>query len=237
MEESGVTEDSADLPKPFLPKDLHGTVCFTYTEPVIFTEYLLDVARLKGSGNLKAVAVSNGFIQEEPLKEWVKHLDAIKVDLKAFTQKFYEDITGGKLKDVLDTLVRIKASGTWLEIVTLLIPTLNDSEAEARDLARWVMKNLGPDVPVHFTRFHPEYRLKNLPSTPVENMDRARNAALAEGLHYVYLGNVPGSSAENTSCPKCKKEIIKRYSMSLLENHVVHGACEYCKTKIPGVWG
>ena len=213
------------------------TVCFTYTEPVIFTEYLLDVARLKGSGNLKAVAVSNGFIQEEPLKEWVKHLDAIKVDLKAFTQKFYEDITGGKLKDVLDTLVRIKASGTWLEIVTLLIPTLNDSEAEARDLARWVMKNLGPDVPVHFTRFHPEYRLKNLPSTPVENMDRARNAALAEGLHYVYLGNVPGSSAENTSCPKCKKEIIKRYSMSLLENHVVHGACEYCKTKIPGVWG
>jgi pyruvate formate lyase activating enzyme len=210
------------------------TVCFTYTEPVIFTEYLLDVAKEKGA--LKAVAVSNGFINEEPLKDWLKVLDAVKVDLKAFTQKFYEEITGGKPKDVLDSLVRIKASGKWLEIVTLLIPTLNDSEKEARDLAGWVMKNLGPDVPLHFTRFHPQYRLKNLPATPISTLERARNAALAAGLHYVYLGNVPGHSAENTLCPKCGKEILKRYSMSLLENHVLNGVCEYCKTKIPGVW-
>ena len=212
------------------------TVTFTYTEPVIFTEYLLDVAALKRESGLKMTAVSNGWIQEEPLKDWLKVLDAVKVDLKAFTQKFYEEVTGGRLIDVLDTLVRIKASGVWLEIVTLLIPTLNDSEKEAASLARWVMKNLGPEVPLHFTRFQPQYRLRNLPATPTAALERARAAALDAGLKFVYLGNVPGHPAENTACPTCGKVILKRYAMSLMENHIKGGACEYCKAKIPGVW-
>jgi pyruvate formate lyase activating enzyme len=212
------------------------TVAFTYTEPVVFTEYLLDVAAANRKEGLRSVVITNGWIQEEPLKDWLKALDAVKVDLKAFTQKFYEEQTGGRLIDVLDTLIRVRKAGVWLEIVTLLIPTLNDSAKEAASLARWVARNLGPEVPLHFTRFHPEYRLRNLPATPVRTLERARDAALAEGLKFVYLGNVPGHPAENTACPQCGNVILKRYALSLTENHVVKGACEYCKAKIPGVW-
>jgi pyruvate formate lyase activating enzyme len=230
--------------KYFSPKDIQEiakkyntpTIAFTYTEPVIFTEYILDICALKEKYDKRCVSISNGFIEEEPLKEWIKNLDAIKVDLKAFNDKFYEEITGGNLKAVLKTLELIKKNNVWLEIVVLLVPTLNDSKEEIKGLCNWVYKNLGKDVPVHFTRFHPTYRIKNLPPTPVSTIEDARNIGLEAGLEYVYTGNVPGNKGEKTYCPKCKKVIIDRFGFQVLSNDIVDGRCKFCGNQISGVW-
>jgi pyruvate formate lyase activating enzyme len=145
-------------------------------------------------------------------------------------------VVNGELKPVLDALVTMRKQGTWTEIVYLVVPTLNDSDTEFRDLSRWIKQNLGPDVPVHFTRFHPEYLLKNLPPTPVETLDRAIKIAGAEGLHFVYVGNVPGHPAENTYCPKCHKVLIERTGLMVTQNRLKHGKCPDCQTAIPGKW-
>ena len=149
---------------------------------------------------------------------------------------FYRDQLRAKLKPVLESLEIIRKADVWLEIVVLLIPTLNDSETEVRDLARWVKTNLGVDVPIHFTRFHPTYRLTNLPPTPVPTLERAWNIARAQGLNYVYLGNVPGHPGENTVCPGCGEVMIRRLGYRILENRLNGGACPDCKREIPGVW-
>jgi pyruvate formate lyase activating enzyme len=208
----------------------------TYSEPVIFWEYVREVSRLSRFQHVRSLVVSNGYIQKKPLKEVLPMLAGYKVDLKSFREKFYEQEIRGKLKPVLETLETARASGTWLEIVVLIIPTLNDSEAEATDLCRWVKANLGPDVPVHFTRFHPTYRLKNLPPTPVPTLTRAWQIGRAEGLHYVYVGNVPGHPGESTYCPKCGARLIHRIGYETIENRLKHGHCPVCGTKIPGVW-
>jgi pyruvate formate lyase activating enzyme len=145
-------------------------------------------------------------------------------------------VVNGELKPVLDGLVTIRKHGVWNEIVYLVIPTLNDSEAEFQGLAKWVKSDLGPDVPVHFTRFHPEYLLKNLPPTPVETLERAKAIADAEGLHYVYIGNVPGHPAENTYCPKCRKIVVERTGYTVGTVHIRNNKCQYCQQPIPGVW-
>lgn len=212
------------------------TIAFTYTEPVIFTEYILDICALKEKYKTRCVSISNGFIEEEPLKEWIKYHDAIKIDLKAFNDKFYEEITGGNLKSVLKTLEIIRKNNVWLEIVVLLVPTLNDSKEEIKNLCSWVYKNLGKDVPVHFTRFHPTYRIKNLPPTPVSTIEEARNIGLEVGLEYVYTGNIPGNKGEKTYCPKCKKVIIDRFGFQVLSNDIVDGKCKFCGNQISGVW-
>lgn len=212
------------------------TIAYTYSEPVIFTEYIQDTASLKEKTGIRSVMISNGFIQEKPLKDLCQLLDAIKVDLKSFSQKFYTDITGGKLKDVLHSLQVIRHEGVWLEIVVLIVPTLNDGEMEIRRMAQWIKKNLGAHTPVHFTRFHPTYRLQNLPVTPVSTLERSWKIAKAEGLSFVYIGNVPGHPRENTYCPKCGKVLIKRYGFQILENHLLKGSCPACHTPIPGVW-
>lgn len=212
------------------------TIAFTYTEPVIFTEYILDICSLKEKYGKKCVSISNGFIEEEPLKEWIKAHDGIKVDLKAFNQKFYEDMTGGNLKSVLKTLELIKKNNVWLEIVVLLVPTLNDSKEEIKNLCKWVKTNLGSDVPVHFTRFHPTYRIKNLPPTPVSTLEEAREVGITEGLYYVYTGNVPGHKGEKTYCPNCKKILIDRYSFQILTINLIDGKCKFCGRKIEGIW-
>jgi pyruvate formate lyase activating enzyme len=208
----------------------------TYSEPVVFWEYVRDAAEAAQEAGLRPTVVSNGFIQAQPLRDVLPLLDAFKVDLKSFRQEFYERQVRGDLKPVLEALEIIRASGVWLEIVVLLVPTLNDSEDEIRDLARWVKANLGPDVPLHFTRFHPTYRLTNLPPTPVATLERAFDTARAQGLRFVYLGNVPGHPGENTLCPACGEVVIRRVGFRILENRLQDGRCHGCQRVIPGVW-
>jgi len=212
------------------------TIAYTYSEPVVFYEYVADTAEAARRLGIKSAVVTGGYIQQEPLEKLCRQVDAIKVDLKGYSEKFYKEVVNGELKPVLDGLVTIRKHGVWNEIVYLVIPTLNDSEPEFQGLARWVKSELGPDVPVHFTRFHPEYLLKNLPPTPVETLERAKAIADAEGLHYVYIGNVPGHPAENTYCPKCRKIVVERTGFTVGTLHIHNNKCQYCQQPIPGVW-
>jgi pyruvate formate lyase activating enzyme len=226
------------------PKDLASlaqqyrcpVIAYTYSEPVVFYEYMRDAADAAHALGIKSVVVTGGFIQQDPLKKLCQGIDAIKVDLKGFSEKFYKEVVNGELKPVLDALVTTRKLGMWTEIVSLIIPTLNDSDAELRGQAQWVKTNLGVDVPLHFSRFHPDYLLKNLPPTPLETLNRAKAIADAEGLHYVYLGNVPGHPAESTYCPKCRHVVIARVGLTVQETHLRKGKCEYCQQPIPGVW-
>lgn len=211
-------------------------VACTYTEPVVFAEYALDIARAGRRAGVRTVLVSNGFVQEQPLAELCGEIAACKVDLKGFDPGFVRRHTGGELRPVLETLRRLKAHGTWTEIVTLVIPGQNDAEADMRRLACFVRDELSPETPLHFTRFHPSYRLQNVPSTPVATLERCRTVALAEGLQFVYLGNVPGHPGENTHCPGCGRLLIRRIGMAMTENHLKSGACPGCRRPIPGIW-
>lgn len=212
------------------------SIAYTYSEPTVFYEYMVDTAIAGHLRNVKSVVITAGYISEEPLKELCSRVDAIKVDLKAFTEKYYEDLVNGELKPVLDSLVTIRKMNVWAEIVYLVLPTLNDGEKELRALSRWIKNYLGADVPIHFGRFYPQYRIKNLPPTPIKTLERAKAIADAEGLHYVYLGNVPGHSAENTYCPECGHLLIKRTGYSIKKMDIEEGRCKSCKTEIPGLW-
>ncbi|HEV2423333.1 MAG TPA: AmmeMemoRadiSam system radical SAM enzyme [Terriglobia bacterium] len=211
-------------------------IAYTYSEPVVFYEYVTDSANAGRAQGIRSVVISGGYVQQEPLKKWCREVDAIKIDLKSFSEKFYKEVVNGELKSVLETLVTIRSQGTWTEIIYLVIPTLNDSDTEFKSAARWVKVNLGPDVPLHFTRFHPEYLLTNLPDTPVVTLVRAKAIADAEGLRYVYIGNVPGHPAENTYCPKCRRVIVDRQGYTIGEIHVKKGKCGFCGQAIPGIW-
>ncbi|MEE9218215.1 MAG: AmmeMemoRadiSam system radical SAM enzyme [Acidobacteriota bacterium] len=212
------------------------TIACTYTEPVIFAEYVYDIAVAAKKAGVLALMVSNGFILEKPLLDLIEVLGAVKVDLKAYTGKFYKEVCGGELEPVLEALRRLRKKGMWTEIVVLIIPTLNDGDEEIRGLARFVRNDLGAEVPVHFNRFHPSYRIKNLPRTPVATLDRARNIAMAEGLEFVYVGNVPGHPGNNTYCPRCGEIVIRRVGMAMVKNRLVSGRCPDCNRKIPGIW-
>jgi pyruvate formate lyase activating enzyme len=208
----------------------------TYGEPVVFWEYVRDVAIAANAAGVRPTVVSNGFIKEKPLREVLPLLSAIKVDLKSFRDEFYRKQVRGELEPVLKSLEIIKEVGVWLEIVVLLVPTLNDSAAEVHELCSWVKAKLGPDVPVHFTRFHPTYRLTDLPPTPVASLERAWKIGRNAGLNYVYLGNVPGHPGENTTCPACGEILIRRVGYQILSNRLVNGSCPDCQHSIPGVW-
>jgi pyruvate formate lyase activating enzyme len=212
------------------------SIAYTYSEPVVFCEYVLDTAEAGRAAGVKSAVVSGGYIQEEPLRQLCRRVDAIKIDLKAFSEKFYKEVVNGELKPVLNTLVAIRKQGTWNEIVYLVIPTLNDSDQEFKSLARWVKTELGPDVPLHFSQFHPEYLLKNLPPTPVATLERAKAVCDAEGLHYVYIGNIPGHPAESTYCPKCRRVVVERAGFAVRAIHLNRGKCKFCQQTIPGVW-
>jgi len=216
----------------------HGcpSIAYTYSEPVVFSEYLMDAADAGHEAGVQSVAVSNGYMQEESLKAAYGKMDAVKIDLKSFTESYYKDVVVGELKPVLEALVTLRKMNKWTEIVYLVVPTLNDGDAEFRGLARWIKENLGVDVPVHFSQFHPEYLLKNLPITPVPTLERAKAIADAEGLHYVYIGNVPGHPAENTHCPKCHRIIVERIGLTVRQMLIHKGCCPFCQQPIPGVW-
>jgi len=209
-------------------------IAFTYSEPVVFYEYMHDIVRLANDHGLKSVMISNGYIQEKPLTELCQSLSAVKIDLKGFSEKFYQETCNGELKPVLNTLQTLKKLGVWFEIVVLVVPTLNDKEFQ--DMCLWIKENLGVDVPIHFTRFHPTYKLKNLPPTSVKTLEMARKIAVDTGLRFPYVGNVPGHEGENTYCPRCRHVIIKRAGFSIIENRLKDNACMDCKQLIPGVW-
>ncbi|MFP4081176.1 MAG: AmmeMemoRadiSam system radical SAM enzyme [Candidatus Aminicenantes bacterium] len=211
-------------------------IAYTYTEPIIFYEYMYDSSVEARKKSIKNVVVTGGHTNPEPLRDLTPVVDGIKIDLKAFSEDFYAKYVSGELKPVLDAIKIVHQSPVWLEIVYLVIPTLNDSEEEIRTMSRWLMKEIGPDVPVHFSRFHPMYLIKNLPPTPITTLERARNTALEEGLHYVYIGNVPGHEAENTFCPSCHKVVIERIGYRIKKIDLKKGRCQYCDHPIPGIW-
>lgn len=212
------------------------TIAYTYTEPVVFYTYMYDTAKAARKLGIGGVMISNGYIRKDPMKKLAEVLTAVKIDLKSFSNEFYVRKCSGTLKPVLDTLALLKELNMWTEIVVLIIPTLNDSPQEIKAMCQWINKNLGPDVPVHFSRFYPQYKLKNLPPTPVKTLETARNIALESGLHYIYIGNVPGHPAESTYCPRCKKVLVRRIGYSVLEMNIKKGKCVFCGESIPGVW-
>ena len=212
------------------------TVAHTYTEPVIFYEYMLDCAILGKREGIPNVMISNGYIREKPMRELCKYLGAVKIDLKGFTEKFYSEICSGKLKPVLDTLQVLKDEKMWFEIVVLLIPTLNDSAKEISDMTQWIVKELGSDVPVHFSRYYPTFMLKNIPPTPPETVVMARKIAMANGVKFAYVGNVL-SEGESTYCPRCGKTVIERLRFVAKVTGMKGNKCKYCQEIIPGVFG
>jgi len=213
-----------------------ASIAFTYNDPVVFMEYAIDAAQACRARGIKSVAVTAGYMCSEPRAEFYRHMDAANVDLKAFTERFYYKICGGALAPVLETLEYLKReTNVWFEITNLMIPTLNDDPAETRKLAEWVMEHLGPDVPLHFTAFHPDFKLQDKPHTPPETLHRARKIAREVGLHYVYEGNIYSDGA-HTHCPKCETLLIRRSWHDVLENHLKKGACPNCGLEIPGRW-
>jgi len=211
-------------------------VSFTYNEPTVFYEQMLDTAKLALESGLRALFHTNGSMNPEPLFALLEHMDAVTVDLKAFTAEFYQQVSSSELWPVLRTLENIRKAGKHLEIVNLVIPTKNDDLDDIRQMCVWIKENLGDEVPLHFTRFSPAYKLTNLPPTPVETLEEAAGIADEEGLQYVYVGNVPGHERNSTFCPQCGERIIHRVHFSVLSLDVESGKCRFCGHEIPGIW-
>ncbi|MBI9071885.1 MAG: AmmeMemoRadiSam system radical SAM enzyme [Melioribacteraceae bacterium] len=211
------------------------SIAFTYNDPIVFGEFVIDVSKLARREGIKTVLVTNGYITEEAREEVYQYIDAANVDLKAFSSGFYKKLTLSKIENVLDTLVWIKnKTNIWLEITTLLIPGENDSPEEITNLCKWVYNNLGSDVPIHFTAFHPDYKLVNKEQTPGRTLDMARDIAIKTGLNYCYVGNVHNPKAQTTYCPSCNKSLITRTWHSVLECFIENDKCIYCGTEIAG---
>lgn len=211
------------------------TLSFTYNDPIAFYEYVYDVAKLAKAKGVRILWHSNGSLNPEPLKELLKYTDAVTIDLKGFSKRVYDN-SFAELEPVLQTLKIIKEEGKWLEIVNLVIPTINDYPEEIKDMCEWIKGNLGVEVPLHFSRFYPSYKLKNLPLTPIETMEKAHKIAKDTGLHYVTIGNVPSHKYNSTFCPKCRKRLIRRIHFAVLGNDIKAGLCRFCSHKIPGIW-
>ncbi|WP_097460700.1 AmmeMemoRadiSam system radical SAM enzyme [Mangrovitalea sediminis] len=213
------------------------SVAFTYNDPAIFMEYAIDVADACRDTGVKAVAVTAGYLCDAPRQEFFSHIDAANVDLKAFNEDFYRKICGAQLDAVLETLLYLKhETQVWLEITTLLIPGENDSDRELHELTGWIRENLGPEIPLHFTAFHPDWKMRNHPHTPVATLHRARQIALSQGLHFVYTGNVHDRVGNSTWCHHCGELLIERdwYQLGTW-NLDERGCCSHCGTRLPGV--
>ena len=212
------------------------SVAYTYVEPTVFCEYMLDIGLLVKKAGLLNVCHSNGFINPEPLRDLCRVMDAANVDLKGFTDDFYREICSGELNPVLETLKIYKQSKVHLEITNLVIPAKNDDLSALKEMCQWIRRELGAETPIHFSRFYPLYKLKSLPPTPVSTLEKARSVATSAGLEYVYIGNVPGHEGENTFCPKCRKMVIKRTGYMIGEVNLKEGKCKYCGKPLPGIW-
>jgi len=212
------------------------SISFTYTEPTVYYEYLYEIASVAKQTGMKTSIVSNGYINREPLLKLLTVLDAVKIDLKGFSEKFYEEVCSATLKPVLGSLLTVKKERVWLEIVNLVIPTLNDDPKMIHEMGRWIEENLGRDTPLHFTRFFPNYKLTHLSPTPVSTLKSAYEIAKANGLRYVYIGNVPGHIYNSTFCPFCNRKVIHRTNFDILEMNVVNGNCKFCNSPLQGKW-
>ena len=214
-----------------------GSIAYTYSDPVIFYEYVYDTSELARARGLNNVMITAGYINRQPLRKLCRVLHATNTDLKGFTDAFYREVCSATLKPVLDALVTFREEGVWQEVTHLVIPTLNDDLSLIRRMAGWMVRELGPDTPLHFSRFRPMYRLRNLPPTPVETLERARAEAMEAGIKYVYIGNVIGHEAESTYCPSDGSLLIKRIGHKVIENRLTEdGRCPDCGERIPGVW-
>ena len=212
------------------------SIAYTYSEPTIFYEYMLDTARLARQRGLRNIWVTAGFVNPEPLRELATVMDAANIDIKSMRDSYYREICGARLQPVLDAVALAVKLGVLVEVTYLIVPTLNDGMDEIRDLARWMKATVGPDVPLHFSRFFPMYRLERLPPTPLETLARAYVTAREEGLNFVYTGNVPHDERSNTRCPQCGELLVSRMGYTVLEMRVRGGACFACGRKIYGIW-
>ncbi len=213
-----------------------ASIAYTYSEPIVYYEYCLDTSKIAHQQGLKNVFVSAGYINEKPLRELSKYLDAANIDLKSFSEDIYARLNAGKLEPVLRTLKILKEQGVWLEITNLIVPTWNDDFKMIEKMCSWLKVNGFEDTPLHFSRFHPMYKLTQLPATPVATLTKARQIALDKGLNYVYIGNVPGSKAQNTYCPSCGSLAVERRGYRIMQMNIKSGKCTRCGTKIAGVW-
>ncbi len=213
------------------------SIAYTYNDPTIFGEYVIDISKIARENNIKNVMVTAGYIDKEARKDIYEFIDAANVDLKAFTEKFYFSLTSSHLEDILDTLLWIKhETNIWLEITTLLIPGKNDNPEEIKKMCSWIARSLGEDTPLHFTAFHPDFKMTDLPRTPLKTLSEARSIALSEGIKYCYMGNVNNIDGHTTYCPKCNSQLIVRDWHSVTKNIIKNGTCPVCGTIIPGVF-
>jgi len=212
------------------------SIAYTYTDPIAFYEYTYDTARIAMAEGIKNVFISAGYINEKPLREMCQVLDGANIDLKSFSDEIYEMLNAGTLEPILNTLKILHEEGVWLEITNLLVPEWTDDLDMIKKMCDWLYDNGLNNSPLHFSRFHPQYKLTKLPPTPYETLEKAREIAMAAGINYVYIGNVPGSDAENTYCPGCKKIVIERKGYKIVQNNLENGICKSCKEEIAGVW-
>ncbi|MBW2970968.1 AmmeMemoRadiSam system radical SAM enzyme, partial [Candidatus Woesearchaeota archaeon] len=212
------------------------TIAYTYSEPSIFYEYMLDTSRLAAEQGIKNLWITNGYLNEKPFREFSKYLGAANVDLKGFDDNFYIKVCSGTRDPVLNTLKILKEQKNWFEVTHLMIPTLNEDMDKLREMAKWIYKNLGTDYPLHFSRFSPAYKLTHLPATPVKLLEAGRKIAVEEGIKYVYIGNVPGHEAQNTYCPNCGKIVVKREGYAVGLTNLNNSACVNCGESIAGIW-
>ncbi|MGC1121845.1 MAG: AmmeMemoRadiSam system radical SAM enzyme [Candidatus Methanofastidiosia archaeon] len=209
---------------------------YTYSEPTAWYEYMYDTAQIATQRRIRNIWVTNGYMNELPLRDLCQYLDAANVDVKSFDEEIYHELNSGMLQPVLNTLKVLKEEGVWFEMTNLVIPTWTDDLDMIREMCQWLYENVGPDYPLHFSRFHPDYKLQHLPPTPVEVLRKARTIAAEEGLHYVYIGNVPGIEEQNTVCPSCQKVVVERKGFFIAQMHVHQGVCEFCGETVAGVW-
>lgn len=212
------------------------SIAYTYSDPVAFYEYTLETSKIAKTEGIKNVLVSAGYINEEPLKEWCKYIDAANIDLKSFSNDIYEMLNAGTLEPVLNTLKVLQDNGVWLEITNLVVPSWTDDLDMIKIMCDWLVSNGFQNQPLHFSRFHPQYKLTNLPATPVNTLTKAKNIATKAGLNYVYIGNIPGYDYSSTYCSNCKKKIIDRKGYQILQLDIVNNKCNHCNTSIPGIW-
>jgi len=212
------------------------SIAYTYSEPITFFEYTCDSARLARQRGIRNVLVSAGYINPDPLRHLLTNIDAANIDLKSFSESIYLKLNAGKLQPVLDGLKIFLEMGVWLEITNLVVPGWTDDLDMISQMCDWLYSNGFRDVPLHFSRFHPIYKLTQLPPTPVGTLEQAREIAMKAGIRFVYIGNVPGHQASNTYCPECGKILIERKGLRVTENNLVKGKCDRCGEIIPGVW-
>ena len=217
-------------------KERCRSIAYTYSEPTIFYEYMFDSAKKARARGIKNIWVTGGFINPEPLENLCTVMDGANIDLKGFSDKYLREVCNGRLDPLLETIKTAKNKGVWVEITNLIVPTLNDDKGMIKDMCAWIRENLGADTPLHFSRFWPMYKLKNLPPTPLETLKAAKKIAEETGLNYVYIGNVPEEKAGNTHCPNCRKILINRAGYFVLENNIVNSKCRFCGFKIAGIW-